>query len=232
MVYHGADALSIWESMRREGFKLKNLLIIGTGGFAREVFWHAQNSIGFGKTFIIKGFLEGNIALRFGCYDDLPLPVFNNVIDYSIEKDDVFVIAIADVNAKIAIAKIIDKKGGMYLNLIHKTSMVSEKANMGTDVILCPFTTVSVNVKIGNHVMLNSYSSLGHDATLGDYISIMGHVDITGNVKVEKASYWGSGARALPHSKIGEHSLIGAGSVVLKKVKAGQTVFGNPAVPI
>ena len=211
---------------------MHNLLIVGTGGFAREVFWHAQNSIGFGETFYTKGFLEGNIPLRMGYYDNLPLPVFSNILDYCIAKDDVFVIAIADINAKIAISKIIDEKGGEYINLIHKTSMVSEKVNIGKDVILCPFTTVSVNVNIGNHIMLNSYSSLGHDAILGDYTSVMAHVDITGNVEVGKATYWGSGSRALPHSKIGEHSLVGAGSVVLKKVKAGQTVFGNPAMPI
>ena len=33
-------------------------------------------------------------------------------------------------------------------------------------------------------------------------------------------------------SKIGNHAKIGAGSVVLKKVKEGQTVFGVPAMPI
>lgn len=211
---------------------MKNLLIVGTGDFAREVYWHAQNSLGYGKEFLIKGFLEGNIPLRPEAYKILPLSVYDNVANYKIEKDDVFVIAIANTLAKIAIAKILEAKNAKFINLIHKTSMIADDAKLGKDVILCQFTTVSSNVTIQDHVMLNAYTSLGHDAILGKYSSCMGHVDITGHVVVGEGTYWGSGSRALPHSKIGDYAKVGAGSVVLRKVKAGQTVFGVPATEI
>lgn len=211
---------------------VKNLLIVGTGDFAREVYWHAHHSLGYGEKFVIKGFLEGNVPLNPEVYDILPKPVFNNVINYEVQVNDVFVIALANTQAKKAIVSILEAKNAVFINLIHKTAMVADDAKLGKDVILCQFTTVSSNVEIQDHVMLNAYTSLGHDAVLGQYSSCMGHVDITGHVLVGEGTFWGSGSRALPHSKIGDYAKVGAGSVVLRKVKAGQTVFGVPATAI
>ena len=42
---------------------MKNLIIIGVGGFAREVYWHAQFSHGFNTEWTIKGFLDGDVKL-------------------------------------------------------------------------------------------------------------------------------------------------------------------------
>jgi len=209
---------------------MKNLLIIGTGGFAREVYWHAQNSIGYGEEFLIKGFLEGNVPLAE--HYELPLPVLGKVENYVIEENDVFVVAIAGANVKKIIVEMLLNKGAEFINLIHKTAMVSSSAELGKGIIICPFVMISCNTIVGNHVMFNAYSSLGHDAQIGDFSSTMGHVDITGNVKAGIGTYWGSGSRALPSSKIGDYAKVGASSVVLRKVKAGETVFGIPAMPI
>lgn len=211
---------------------MKKLLIVTTGDFSREIYWHAMNSVGYGKEFIVKGFLEGNIDVNANGYPLLPMPVLGNIESYEFEEDDVCVIANANAKLKQILVEMITDKGGRFTNLIHNTSLVADSAILGEDVILCPFTTVGVNTKIGNHVMLNCYTSLGHDAQVGDYTSTMSHVDITGRVQVGIGTYWGSGSRALPSSKIGDYARIGAGSVVLKKVKAGQTVFGVPATAI
>lgn len=208
---------------------MKNLVIIGTGGFAREIFWHARNSLGYNKEFILKCFIEGDVPISEERNRILPCHFRGTVLDYIPDKDDIFVMAVADVYAKERIASIIKEKGGKFIRLIHKTALVSEYATLGEGVVLCPFTTVSCNVIIGDFVMMNVYSDLGHDAVVGSYSSIMAHVDITGNVKVGSHSFWGSGARAVPHAKIGSYTTIGAGSVVLSKVKDNQKVFGVPA---
>jgi hypothetical protein len=40
---------------------MKELLIIGARGFGREVFSLAKQSIGYGESFEIKGFLDDNV---------------------------------------------------------------------------------------------------------------------------------------------------------------------------
>ena len=211
---------------------MKNLVIIGTGGFAREVYWHAQNSVGYGNEYKFKCFIEGDVPVSKERNSLLPGPFYGTVLDYEVEDDDVFVLAIANVDAKQRIVNIIKEKGGSFIRLIHNNALVSPFAKLGEGVIITAFVTISCNTIVGDFVQYNSYSSLGHDSRVGDYSSIMAHVDITGNVDCGKYTYWGSGARALPHSKIGDNSVVGAGSVVLRNVKAGQTVFGNPAMPI
>ncbi len=54
---------------------MKDLIIIGVGGFAREVYWHAQNSIGYRTEWDIKGFLDGDVILSEKEYNKLPLRV-------------------------------------------------------------------------------------------------------------------------------------------------------------
>ena len=211
---------------------MKELLIVGTGGFAREVFWHAHNSLGYGTEFTIKGFLEGNVPLDKTKYTLLPAQVLENVLNYKISENDVFVLALANSKLKELLAGIIASNGGEFINLIHETAMVSDTAQLGIGIILCQFTSISCNTVVGNHTMLNAYSGFGHDCKIGDYSSVMAHVDITGNVSVGTHTFWGSGSRALPGSKIGNYATVGAGSVVIRKVKDGKTVFGVPAMEI
>ena len=63
---------------------MKNLIIIGCGGFAREIYWHAQKSIGFGVEWQIKGFLDGDIKLSAAEYELLPDKVLGDVDSYEI----------------------------------------------------------------------------------------------------------------------------------------------------
>ena len=65
---------------------MKNLIIIGTGAFAREVFWHAQQSIGYDVDWRIKGFLDGDVKLAPEDYARLPenIPVLGDVNGYEI----------------------------------------------------------------------------------------------------------------------------------------------------
>lgn len=210
---------------------MKNLLIVGTGGFAREVYWHAQNSIGYGTEFIIKGFLEGNVSLKSDDeYNLFPMPVLDNTINYEIAVDDVFIVAIgANVKLKHELADVIEKKGGQFINLIHNTALIAPNAVLGNDVILCPYTIVTCDTKIGNHVMFNLYTSLGHDSVVGDYSSLMCYVDIAGDVQIGTHTFWGNCSLAIPGSRIGNYVTVGAGAVILKNVIDNQTVVGVPA---
>jgi acetyltransferase-like isoleucine patch superfamily enzyme len=51
-------------------------------------------------------------------------------------------------------------------------------------------------------------------------------------VIVEDEVFIGAGATIIPGITLGKKARIGAGSVVIENVKAGDTVFGNPAKAI
>jgi len=81
-------------------------------------------------------------------------------------------------------------------------------------------------------VIVNLNSTIGHDATIGSYSTLSCHVDVTGWAKVGESVFLGSHASVLPRAKIGAMARVGAGSVVLRAVRPGTTVFGVPAKQI
>lgn len=210
----------------------KHLLIIGIGGFAREVFWHAHDSIGYGTEWDIKGFLDGDVKLEAQEYEKLAAPLLGNVDTYAIESDDCFICAIGSPNVKEKLVRKILQRGGEFINVIHRTAIVHPTVQMGRGNILCPLVHILDHAKVGSFVTFNGRSGMGHDAQVGDYSSLMSGIDITGYVRVGKRTFWGSGSRAVPHSRIDDDAVIGVASVVFKHVKSGMKVFGVPAMLI
>jgi len=209
---------------------MKHLVIIGAGDFGRELYWHAQKSVGYGTDWDLKGYLDGNTALAHS--NKLSLPFLGTDDDYMIEPDDVFSCAICSPPIRKKVVEKFLAKGAQFLSVIHETAIIQGSAQLGQGIILCPRTMVNDHAVVGDYVMLNELTTIGHDAVIGNYTCAMAHVDITGFVKVGCETYWGSGARALPHSHIGDNAFVGAGSVVLKRVRENDRVFGVPAVSI
>lgn len=210
---------------------MKHLVIIGVGGFAREVYWHAQESIGFGTEWDLKGFLDGDVRLAEGEYKKLELPLLGNIRDYEIQDHDVFISAIGEPKTRKKLVNIMLERGANFINLISNKATVHGNAKLGIGDILSPGTNIHDHSIIGDFVVFNLNSGVGHDSCIGDFCSFMGLSGVCGNVQVGKEVYFATLATALPHTKIGDGAEIGPGSIVFKSVRAGRRVFGNPALP-
>lgn len=209
---------------------MKHLVIIGAGEFGRELYWHAQNSVGYGETFDIKGYIDDDpYDPDSEKYKKLSAPWLSGIADYNIEENDVFICAVGAADAREKTVNIIREKGGEFISVINNTSVIHGNVRIGEGSFIGPYTVIGDSVEIGNHVMLNTHSSIGHDAVLGDYTCVMSFVDITGCCIIGKKVYLASGCRMTPSTHIGDGAYVGIGSVVLRKVKAGSKVFGNPA---
>lgn len=213
---------------------MKNLIIIGCGGFAREVYWHAQNSHGFNTDWTIKGFLDGDVKLSAEEYARLPenVPVLGDVDNYKICAEDIFTCAIGTPQVRKKLVEKILERGGEFINLISKDSYVVPTAKIGCGIIFAPKTIINDAAEIGDFVVINCSSGAGHDVKIGKFTCIMSGVNITGGTQIGAEVFIGSSAIFMPKSKVGNGAFVGAGSLVLKKVRAGAKVFGNPAVEI
>ena len=207
-------------------------MLIGAGGFAREVYAHAKESIGYGTEWDIKGFLDGDIKLSESEYAKLPAPLLGDVISYEIDEADVFICAIAEPRGKEKVANIIAAKGGRFMNIIHKTALLEGRIDMGIGNIVSPYVVMTDNIRLGNHISFNVASRVGHDAVIGDFSSFMSNAGVCGYAVIGKRVYMATNAVALPHSKIDDDVVVGVNSVVYKKAESGCTVFGNPAMPV
>jgi sugar O-acyltransferase (sialic acid O-acetyltransferase NeuD family) len=109
-----------------------------------------------------------------------------------------------------------------------------DDVQLGEGAILCPFVTLTSNIRIGKHFHANLYSYVEHDCVIGDYVTFAPGVKCNGNVLVEDHAYIGTGAiikQGQPGQPlvIGRGALVGMGAVVTKSVPPGATVVGNPA---
>ena len=112
-----------------------------------------------------------------------------------------------------------------------------DDVQLGEGAILCPFVTLTSNIRIGRHFHANLYSYVEHDCVIGDFVTFAPGVKCNGNVVVEDHAYIGTGAvikQGQPGAPlvIGRGAVVGMGAVVTKSVPPGVTVVGNPARPL
>ena len=72
--------------------------------------------------------------------------------------------------------------------------------------------------KIGNNVLLMSYTHVAHDCTVGDHCILVSYVGIAGETDVEEWATLGGGTMAHQFSKIGKHAFVGGGSKINKDI--------------
>lgn len=112
-----------------------------------------------------------------------------------------------------------------------------DAVQLGEGAILCPFVTLTSNIRIGKHFHANLYSYVEHDCEIGDYVTFAPGVMCNGNVVVEDHAYIGTGAvikqgQSSQPIVIGRGAVVGMGAVVTRSVPPGATVVGNPAKPL
>lgn len=204
--------------------------IYGASGFGIEVLPILRESIESNEIY----FIDDNSELdNLNGHEVLTFTDFLNK-----ESDNYFVtIAIADSKIRELLTIKCINNNIKLLDIKAKNTIVLDNVEIGEGSILCPFVTLTSNIKIGKSFHANLYSYVAHNCIIGDYVTFAPSVKCNGNVKIEDYAYIGTGAiikQGKPSKPliIGKGATIGAGAVVTKNVPAGMTVFGNPAIEL
>lgn len=205
---------------------MKHLIIIGAGGMGRTVYSNALESVGFGETFDIKGFIDDNL----NALDEFPNypPVIATIKDYRPAEDDVFVSSIGGASRRPCMEEII-ARGGEFIELIHQTARIYTNAKLGKGNFIGAFSVIGNDAVIGDYNMIQSYTVIGHDARIGNWNRIDTHVTCVGGIVIEDEVNIHTSAVISHGVTVGSGAHVGALSFVIRKVKAGTTVMGNPA---
>jgi sugar O-acyltransferase (sialic acid O-acetyltransferase NeuD family) len=209
---------------------MRELIIIGARGLGREISDFAKHCIGYNEGFIIKGFLDDNPDALNG-FDNYP-PILASVEEYSIGPNDLFICGLGSIKWTEFYVSIILKKGGEFINLIHRDAILRTNVKLGKGIIVGQGSIISTDVKIGDFTQIMSYVILGHDVVVGEYCRVGDYVFIGGFTTLNNNVFAAVRSTILAKLEIGENSTIGAGSVVIRNVKDNSTVFGNPAKKI
>ena len=70
---------------------------------------------------------------------------------------------------------------------------------------------------------------MGHDAKIHSYVTLYPSVNISGQTVIDSRVEIGTGSHLIQGIKVGESSIIGAGTVVIRDIPGNCTAVGSPA---
>lgn len=206
------------------------LWIYGSGGFAREVAWLAEET---GLEVI--GFVDDNqnkIGSRV-----------NGINVFSLDQAKVYapdvplVVAVGSPQARERLYSKAASAGFSFANLIHPRVERSRFIEIGLGTVIAAGCILTVNIRLGKQVQINLDCTIGHDVVMEDFATLAPGVHVSGWVAIGRRAYIGTGAVIINGAEgnpivIGDDAVVGAGAVVTKSVPPGTTVVGVPAKPL
>lgn len=205
---------------------MKNLIIIAAGGMGRTMYDLVRESVGYEEDFVIKGFIDDNQNALDG-FIGYP-PIIGTIYDYQPDENDVFVCSIGGPARKMCMEAIIER-GGRFQTIIHKTARIGTNVKIGKGNVIAAYTSLGSEASVGNYNLIQSYTVIGHDVKIGDWNRIDTHVTCVGGTEIRNGADIYTSA-VLNHGVVVEDNAhVGALSFVIRRVKEGTTVMGNPA---
>ena len=191
---------------------MKDIVIVGMGGFAREVKW------------IIDRIKRSNGQWNFCGYIDKETNKENVLGDdtYILNMCEELSVIIAIGNPKIRMQLYKKYRDNTYIrfpNLVDPSVDIADSVKLGEGNIICSNNVLTVDISIGNFNIINLGCTIGHDV-------------VSGNVKICNLVDIGTGTKIIQGKRIDNESVIGAGAVVIKDVVSRATVVGVPAKAI
>lgn len=209
---------------------MKKIIVIGAGGFAREVKFLIHDINRKEKEYEFLGYLVSDLSqLSELDSKDEVLGDFS----WFDEHNEIINVAIGIGNPKTRI-NIGDELSGRYSNLIFpplihpnviydKSSCLIEKG-----VIICSSTVMTINIHIQEFSMLNLCCTVGHEAIIGKGSVLNPTVNISGGVNLGSGVLVGTGVQILQYVTIGDNAVIGAGACLTKSIPDNVVAVGIP----
>ncbi|MEM7160145.1 MAG: acetyltransferase [Myxococcota bacterium] len=205
------------------------VVIIGAGGFGREVLdvLHAINAQA--PTFEIRGFVvEPGFQEPGERIHGVPVLGY---FDW-LERNAGRVRALCGVGAPAVRRRMVETAasfGVEFANAVHPRATMSRWVRLGAGTIVTAGCILTNDIAVGEHVHLNLASTVGHDVVIEDTVTVSPGVHVSGNVRLAEGSFLGTGANLIEGVHVGSWSVVGAGATVIEDVPANATVVGVPA---
>lgn len=208
---------------------MKKLVIIGVGGFGREVAWLVERINEVNPAWDLLGFLDDNKKLHGNIVGGYP--VLGGCDWLNEYRDDTY--AVCSIGSSKIRRKIIERLDwAKFATIVDPSVIMSDKIVLGDGSIICAGTIATVDIEIGSHVIVNIDCTIGHDVVIKDYVTLYPSVNISGNTVLGECVEMGTGSQIIHGLKVGNRSIVGAGAVVVKDIPANCTAMGVPAKPI
>ena len=196
---------------------MKDIVIIGAGGVGREVAWIIEEINEVKPTWNIVGFVDENSEMHGKILNGYKVLGGFDTLD-KLEVKPYVVVAIANCEVKKNIVARLEEKY-KFATVIYPTVRVSKYIEIGEGSIIYPGVILTVNTKIGNHVIISGNCGIGHDTVIGDYSSVLWGSCFSGYDVIRVECFIGVGCKIAQGIDITSGSRVVTGSVVTEDIK-------------
>ncbi|MCD6499671.1 MAG: NeuD/PglB/VioB family sugar acetyltransferase [Deltaproteobacteria bacterium] len=208
----------------------RRLLIVGTGGLAREAAQAAayenQSRRRWGRIELV-GENPSVVGSRVGGW--LVTECDESLRTVSQGVDVLLGIGTPAIRHRIA-ATLADIDHIHFVNLVSSRAVLDQnRVSLGFGTIVMPGCQFTCDIQVGDHCYFNLNVTVGHDTVIHSHVMVNPGANISGRVVVGEGVLIGTGAQILERRTIGQGAVVGAGAVVVHDVPPGVTVVGVPA---
>ena len=206
------------------------LLLIGSGGFARETLElvHAVNRVA--PRWHVLGLLDDDPrrdGARVG-----GVAVIGSSAAVHEHPDAQVVACVASPGDPLRRSRLVARLGlppERYATLVHPTAVIPRSASVGAGSVVHAMTVLTADVALGAHAAVMPAVVLTHDDRVGACVTLGAGARVAGGVTLEDGCYVGSGALVREELVIGAGAVVGMGAIVTRSVPAGEVWAGVPA---
>jgi sugar O-acyltransferase (sialic acid O-acetyltransferase NeuD family) len=116
-----------------------------------------------------------------------------------------------------------------FVNAIHPSVIIGDNVKLGVGIVAMAGVIFNPQSIIGNFTFYATGAQVEHDCIISDFASISAGSVTGGYVKLGKFSALTLSVTVLDRLEIGENTVVGAGSLVLKSLPDNVLAYGNPA---
>lgn len=140
-------------------------------------------------------------------------------------------IAIGDNWQRLAVAGRLQAMvpGLEFPTVIHPRATVARSISCGEGAVLLAGSVINSYASVGRFCLLNTCSSLDHNAVLEEGASLAPNACVGGATHIGRCTSVGLGASVIQKLSVGAHCVIGAGAVLVCDLESGVVAYGNPA---
>ncbi len=210
---------------------MQDILIFGSGGFAREVHQLVEDINADGAQWNVLGFLDGDAGRHGQLVHGKPIL---GGLEYLAGASGAWLaMGVGNPAVRRKLVGLVKAAGHTrFATLRHPRAWIGNRVALGEGSIVCAGVLITTDITIGEHVIVNIGSTIGHDARLGDFVTIAPTVNVSGSVGLGDGVDLGTGSTLIQGRQVGAWSIVGAGSVVVKDIEANVTAVGAPCKPI